>query len=685
MESRMKKRARMIPEHEGEDRISRLPDDLIHRIYSFLDAKEAVQSSVLSTRWKLIWTTLPSVAFGQYGESDACLPFYNTSRYAMFIRHVLTNRNHQSYLSELKMHVPRKLTVQQSVSRKKFRGCVVEKFIQYAILHNVECLNISLGYRHKFFKLSAFSSKSLKNLTLGNVQLEICKEESDCWVLPALTSLHLKNEYYHLYNYRDVNHKVPESWLTSLPALKSLYLDFWDLKEMRLSLPDLTSIRLERCRLPETVLDVPALLTLHLDTYSLTKNVSDMFSTLASLRNLTLILGKVSMQRDHIISCPQLLNLKITTYCHAPHGNIVVSAPLLCNFSSSGLFSIKFEVQELENVDIKLKDWFSYVGCEYMEYYQRFTCMLSGLGAANNLSFDLESIKALAKNSDSLASISSPFYNLKCVKLPKECRASTIPSALKSYLLSGSPGATIVTSLPRKNMIPQTQAISVTTENVVLPEPLAAPTKELGDCQCINETVEVDTVNMEVQEQHVMENSLVDANRARQTVTPVEGVSKDFGLWQGHEVNSEFVCLLNRIMHKYPETFEHFTTKNKKFGTMNLNMLCTSLNDFTKIPLMEVNSEMIVEYRDVFAYLQNQGFNVSWLVNRLNYIEHLRFSKPLIPELHAIDCHIDDAKSKLQDLQALRVVKMTEIQNAFGTMGTNLAAGFIGDDLLSGP
>lgn len=91
---------------------------------------------------------------------------------------------------------------------------------------------------------------------------------------------------------------------------------------------------------------------------------------------------------------------------------------------------------------------------------------------------------------------------------------------------------------------------------------------------------------------------------------------------------------------------------------------------------------MIDEFRDVFAYLQNQGINVSWLVNRLNYVEHMRFSKPLILELHAIDCRIDDAKNKLEDLQAFRVAKMTEIQEAIGTLSTNLAVGFIGDDLL---
>ncbi|WOH10731.1 hypothetical protein DCAR_0730201 [Daucus carota subsp. sativus] len=136
-------------------------------------------------------------------------------------------------------------------------------------------------------------------------------------------------------------------------------------------------------------------------------------------------------------------------------------------------------------------------------------------------------------------------------------------------------------------------------------------------------------------------------------------------------------------MHKYPETFKHFNTKNKKLCTMNLNMLCTSLNDFFKISMADVDSEMIGEYREVFSYLQNQGLDVSWVLDRLNYIEHLRFSKPLFSELHSIDCHIDNAKSKVQELQALRLEKLSEIEKAFGTRGTNLTSGFIGDDLLA--
>ncbi|KAK1356131.1 hypothetical protein POM88_049387 [Heracleum sosnowskyi] len=185
---------------------------------------------------------------------------------------------------------------------------------------------------------------------------------------------------------------------------------------------------------------------------------------------------------------------------------------------------------------------------------------------------------------------------------------------------------------------------------------------------------------MGVQEELVVQNSVVDVHRVAQIGDPVERTrndqvnssrcNSDFGLWRGHEVNSEFVCLLDLIMNKYPETFEHFTTKNKKNCTMKLNLLCTSVNDFNRISLTDVNTEMFAEYRDVFAELQKFGFNISLLVSRLNYTEQI--------------C-INDTKTKLQDLETLRAEKMQEIQKAFGTMVTNLVVGYIGDDLLSSP
>lgn len=121
-----------------------------------------------------------------------------------------------------------------------------------------------------------------------------------------------------------------------------------------------------------------------------------------------------------------------------------------------------------------------------------------------------------------------------------------------------------------QNMMPATAAASVTAQNVVLQEPLAASTKVLVGSKNINKNVCIDNVDMgmheepvlqnsavnadnnvdmEVQEEPVVQNSAVNAERVEQISGPVEGTANgwvsssggdgDFVLLQGHEVNSE--------------------------------------------------------------------------------------------------------------------------------------------------
>ena len=45
------------------DRISSLPEDIIHHVMSFLSTVEVTQTSVLSKRFNSIWSTFPVIDF----------------------------------------------------------------------------------------------------------------------------------------------------------------------------------------------------------------------------------------------------------------------------------------------------------------------------------------------------------------------------------------------------------------------------------------------------------------------------------------------------------------------------------------------------------------------------------------------------------------------------------------------
>ncbi|TYJ06336.1 hypothetical protein E1A91_A12G226400v1 [Gossypium mustelinum] len=55
--------ARIKTTLELEDRLSDLPDCLLHHIFGFIDFKYCIRTSVLSKRWKLLWTSLSNLYF----------------------------------------------------------------------------------------------------------------------------------------------------------------------------------------------------------------------------------------------------------------------------------------------------------------------------------------------------------------------------------------------------------------------------------------------------------------------------------------------------------------------------------------------------------------------------------------------------------------------------------------------
>lgn len=603
---------------EGQDRISCLSDDLIHKILSYVDARMAVQTSVLSKRWKLVWKNLPFLKLDGHGN------YFNRkeARFSKFVDNVFTNRNHESQILKLELNV-----------KKGIGSDSVQNYVNYAISRSVHDLHVDLCHH---YSLSIFSSIWLKELKLTMRPGSLGVFQSGCWNLPVLTALHLICTHH--------SYRLPMSLFTCLPALEILCLDHCIFPES-FRLPTLRVLRMARCDMPETVWHLPALISLEMDDVVFSTNMNEFFSVLVRLQCLTLSFRKKNMQ-ECFISCPQLVNLELRTSMSTTStltGNIVVMAPNLCNFSSVGIFPIMCGVSKLENVNIKLRGCFkqkSKVPWEKLkQYYQRFIFMFPGLGSAKILTLDLETIEALAAVSDFLARFPSPFYNLRYVKLQKGYQESSLSSTMKGYLLGGSPEASIVTALSRCDVNPQMDLVPLTAQSAVLEEAVA---------------------------------------RAGNDQTSLSSETSGFRFWRGHEVKSEFVSLLERITKKYPDTVKHFTAKVDILHTMMLNMFCITVTSYMNTPIADVDADIITGYRAIFSDLQRWGFNISWLASRLNYVEQLRFSQPLLNELHAI-------VSRIQDLHTLRAEKMMEIQNALGTMDAGLSLQCIGDDLLPSP
>ncbi|KAF5200406.1 hypothetical protein FRX31_010008 [Thalictrum thalictroides] len=97
MSTRKKLRSGDQQDASNGDKISDLPDNLLHQILASLDMKCAVQTSVLSTRWRNLWTSLPTLNFdldtflestkGTAKDRDRFMKFVDQ----VFIHHDISN------------------------------------------------------------------------------------------------------------------------------------------------------------------------------------------------------------------------------------------------------------------------------------------------------------------------------------------------------------------------------------------------------------------------------------------------------------------------------------------------------------------------------------------------------------------------------------------------------------------
>ncbi|CAA7032706.1 unnamed protein product [Microthlaspi erraticum] len=164
-----------------KDRISELPDPLIRHTLSHLSTKEAVSTSLLSTRWRTQWLWVPNLelsstnfqdldAFVKFGES-----FFDSSRL--------------SCIHKLKLALDGNFKEDDVAS-------YLTSWIDAATKRKLQHLHVHCPEFHysSTMPLSLYTCETLVTLKLSEVSLQ--DPGSVSVTLPCLKTMHLKNLWY---------------------------------------------------------------------------------------------------------------------------------------------------------------------------------------------------------------------------------------------------------------------------------------------------------------------------------------------------------------------------------------------------------------------------------------------------------------------------------------------------------
>jgi hypothetical protein len=145
--------------NNNEDRISTLPNVLLHHILSFVDAVQVVQTCVLSKRWMNVWKSHPYLDFNFETFSSLINSDYyddEVNNFTDFIYHVLVRR-----------HNLKAVKISLDILRDT-RCSLVESLIYYAVKHHVEEISVNTAHWDMPIVLPRcfFDCESLRSLKL---------------------------------------------------------------------------------------------------------------------------------------------------------------------------------------------------------------------------------------------------------------------------------------------------------------------------------------------------------------------------------------------------------------------------------------------------------------------------------------------------------------------------------------
>ncbi|KAJ4907989.1 putative F-box/FBD/LRR-repeat protein [Raphanus sativus] len=274
-----------------EDRISFLPDDLLCEILSHVPTKTGVMTSVLSTRWRTIWLSIPILDL----HTD---DFPNFTALASFTSWFLDG---SSCLHKLKLAFGSLRTIQdisnellklsfnfgrniQDISNEP--SYLMTQWINSAVTRKVQHLDITFLYPWivEMMPLSIYTCETIVSLKLCNVSLA----DSENVSLPCLKIMHLVGNVY-------TSNAFLEKLISSCPVLEELTVvrnrdTEYDLRVLRVCSKSLKSLVVDldgrKCWYRDfrvVVIDAPGLNNLRLKDNQFTSYVISNLSSSAKV------------------------------------------------------------------------------------------------------------------------------------------------------------------------------------------------------------------------------------------------------------------------------------------------------------------------------------------------------------------------------------------------------------------
>ncbi|XP_047962226.1 F-box/LRR-repeat protein At3g26922-like [Salvia hispanica] len=277
----------------AEDRLSQLPDDILHLILDKIGIFQAVETAILSERWKKLWRSLPALRFHFSLPKDSYLSpcEHNRSQVLSHCHRVsrfLSRRDasaavrafHLSFRSNNASAAAHVLDLSLGINSHLDGGVessFVEDCARYAIHHGVRSLHLHChDLRQTWLPAEIFACKTLKELDLRDFIVN--HKELD---LPELEKLTL------------LKYLVLVPLVINAPKLRLLKL-YGRIAVERIHAPLLTSLTYKSSDAWECAdADLPVLehvyLDIHKSRYCRDQNHTNFLAMLHQLRNATTV------------------------------------------------------------------------------------------------------------------------------------------------------------------------------------------------------------------------------------------------------------------------------------------------------------------------------------------------------------------------------------------------------------